>query len=1207
MGGELLFASGRCRHERLRGTSLLDLVENRQFGRLKPLTTSHGRKTIVGFVARFERNVPVFYDFKFWPRHHSQSDIGFACLMLVLLTGCGGGNQDGGNFDGLYEKTNSDSSESSTGTGISTSSDSGKLVLDASELSNVVRQATQHLNGMSAEYEGFFGSGQSSVQLKRTEQLYQLIDPLSRRITTAPAPIIANKLKQDVLPNLLDAIKRAEIAGLHFKREYNTSSFGFSGFSKGGHEIEDGIRAARHVLDRIQLNIPVAERLTTGPPPTIGGPPPTNRSFGYLRSLPLDGSQSGRFRTSNSDDMVPWRLTIDSPAHPYRIKEESEFEIDAPSADAKPSAFYNPLNVLYPAMPSTVVGLGLNESKGQKRQIWSLEPRLRSGVVKQIQLQKSDIMALSPDGKYFAARPEGTSIIGLFDVKKSEAIGQVEHEFATGKVATLLFAADNRLVLIYSNSVYVWSVPDLKLERTLELESTVLNSVWNPGYSWSISPGGRYLSIPQRGSVKFYDLTTGAAAAKISFSGFRSSSYVASSFSKDGTKLAILANGPWNTWVQVWGITSGRLIASYTKEGNLSGVIDGDRDYQGPSIDWFPDGRRVLLYGKGIFDIETGQGTRLITSTVRYRVKPIGGDKIAVLQNKQYVAFDLNEIPQNLTRWDTEALKSETTDADNPFAIVQEGGKPAPLSVDRSSVRYISRQTNPNWSVTADPSSAPSVSESIVIPEFSNGHLYHTSVAANQSKFVAGYTSAEPRIWAGKVSDLDTMKAWVEYLDLKNPARPEKFDFSFACGFQAVSPSGSRVLTRDFDGVNRFDVWDLEAKKHLAGFIPYAQGRDDGGAPIRWSDFIDDERVLTVAAGQLTCWSVPEGKALYEVELSLPSILPVFSPARKYLVIANGNALSVISTETGEIVGYQDQLGLGGPLTAVAFRADGQELAVLSSPPGGGELAIIGIESGQVEESFPLPLTGKTLQWCNDDFMLIDGGYCISLEKHAVAWIYNLDGVRVQSGPGEVQLFLSKSAYKSPHTLISAKLPTPQALSALKKSDPPNDVVLSVGGSIALDIQIPSPPGHGNFSEEVRSAFENQFSIHEISVTPSAALTLVVRGNQDKTGNGISLSRFGSAFNSRTDLDEERVTWTLSVRQGNQTLWQRSISSRNTGSINLDEGVTGQAAINQAAGQLKEQMWKNAASRLLNFKVPKYVFGPQAGSGLGSTMLGGGD
>ncbi len=369
----------------------------------------------------------MIFTFRFWldrSCHLLNFTAKLSCLMiLVLFIGCGGGDQNGGDFDTLYENAAPNSSTSpgaTTGTGSSNTSPSGQNVPDASTFSDAAKKATEYLNGMSGEYEGFFGSGQSSVQLKRTEQLFQLIDPISRRISNAASPPLemANKLKQDVLPGLLDAIKRAEVAELHFDREYNTNSFGFASFGGGrGHEIGDGIRAARRVLDRIQYNIPVAERLSTGPPPTIGGPPATNRSFGQLRSVSIDGSQFRSFRDSTSNDTVSWRLSVDPPGHPFQIKEETEFEIDAPSADATPTAFYNPMNVLYPAMPSTVVGLGLNEAKGQQRQIWSLEPRLRRGVVKRIQLQKSELLALSTDGKYFAARPGETSIIGLFDVK----------------------------------------------------------------------------------------------------------------------------------------------------------------------------------------------------------------------------------------------------------------------------------------------------------------------------------------------------------------------------------------------------------------------------------------------------------------------------------------------------------------------------------------------------------------------------------------------------------------------------------------------------------------------------------------------------------------------------------------------------------------------------------------------------------------------
>ncbi|WP_417851610.1 hypothetical protein [Thalassoglobus sp.] len=1137
---------------------------------------------------------------------HSIGPYAFLCLILCIL-GCGGGGDSSDPYG--REDAPPPTADSPGGGGGSTGGSVSKF--DSAKANEYIRSTAEYLNGMSNEYESLAGSGEQQVELKRTEQLYQLMSPLSQKALALPSPDVseAQKLKSSSLESLLEAIKRAQIAELHFARKYDTSGFGFMSFGANrGHEISHGISIAKKFLIHFQKNLPVAEKLTTGAPPTIGGPPATNRSFGYLHSVKLDPAEyrSVHDRTGSAE-MIPWRLRVDEPVQPYEIDEATVVEIDAPSAEVAGTPFYTPMKVLHPLMPSLHVGLGLNELPSHNRQIWSLEPKQRRGIVKKIQLQKSQLMALSADGLLFAARPENTSIIGLFDVKKGTAIGQIDKEFAPGETGSLFFAADNRLVYYDRSELSVWTTPDLKLERTIEIPTSPISRSWNPGHPFAISPGGRYFAAPGnqnfQNDIRFYDLTTGETAAQISLSGIGTIRFIATSFSLDGKKLAVLLEGPWNTWIQVWEVASGQLLASYTKDAQLSRAVDGDTKYQGPAVDWFPDGRRILLYGKGIFDTQTGQGTRLISSTVRYRVKPIGGDKIGVLQKKQFVAFDLNEIPANPTRWEAERIKTEVVAADNPFATVTEGDKPSALKMKRENSKLIEPVTEATWNVTPDPAEI-AATPAVKIDGLPAENLHHAVITRNRMSAVLGYTDKPTRIWNGEVRDSDSMKSWVFACPLNGSGTKNRFDFSFPSGFMAASPTGEKVLTRDFDGFNRFDIWNTNEKKHIAGFIPYGQGRSDGGAPILWADFIDEDRVLTATAGQISCWNVSTHESLYEIPIQSLNSWPVFSPNGKYLAVLGKQSLSLINTESGKIEGYLPSLGLNGDLTSIAFNAQGDKIAINSSPNGGGEIAILGVDSGVVETTFPIPLSGSQLTWPQAGFLLVDGGYCVSIEKRAVAWIYQLNGVRVQSGPGEMQFYLSQEKYREPMTLQSQSLPTTETINALATKDPPNEIALSSGGTIAMDIQVLVPPGSSNFAADVKESLRSKFAENNITVDSAAKLKLVVRGSQGKTGGGISIGRIGPSFSDRSDIDEERVTWTLSIIQDNQTLWQRSISANNTGGVDLDEGVTGQAAINQANQQLNAKMWEKATSILLNFNVPKYVFGPESGKGLGSTQLG---
>lgn len=1125
-------------------------------------------------------------------------------LLAIFVAGCGGGDEPESDLDSFYGAGTGD-----TANGSSDSDGGSTNAGDYETYASAARQAAEYLNGMSSEYESLANSGQSQVELKRTEELYQQLEPVQTQVRNLDPPpqSVATKLKDQVLQSLVDALKRAQIAELHFERNYDVSMMNFGPFGSRGHEISDGIRATRGILDRLQSNLPTAEKLTTGPPPTIGGPPPANRSFGFLSTVSLDGSTyRSVVETASGETFLPWRVTPDPAAHAYEVAVEQELGIEASKLDVQPSFTYVPSNVLYPEMASTFVGLGLNETAAQKREIWDLSKKIRTGIVTKLQMQNSDIMALSPDGRYYAGRPEGAAIIGLFDIESGKPVGQVPFEFESSGEYQLFFGVNNRLVCMSAAGATVWTTPDLSQSSHIEFTSELADSIWQPGVNWSLSPGGRYLAIPGRKSftydLTFYDLTNGQASGRITFTGLRHLQYTACGFSPDGRQLAVLAEGPWNTWIQIWSLSEGQITASYTRDAQLSDAVEGHKNYQGPAVEWFPDNRRILLFGKGVFDTSTGQGTRLIPSTVHYRVKPLGGDRVGAIVNREFVAYDLNEIPANPTRWEAESLKNETIDPDDPFAVVSEQGKPLTQRVDRSGIRFISSPTTSIWNVSPDAQPVGPAS-TFQVNNFTSQNVFHSAVAADQSLAVVGYTNEAPRYFNGQTHNLESLKGWVEFAQPTSTV-PERFDFSFPSGLMAVSPSGSKILTQDLDGANRFDLWDIQGKKHIGGLIPYAQGRSDGGAPILWATFIDEERILTASAAQLTCWRVPAGQAVFEIAIDTLTGLPQLSPGRKQLAIVGKDFITVYSTESGELLGFNRELGLSGSLAAVAFRQDGAKLALLSAPNGGGEVAILDVGTGQVESRFPLPLSGKHLLWTSDDFLLIDGAYLVTVQKQAIAWIYQLNGFHVESAPGMPQFFLAKKGYNEPLTLRSTSLPTQETIAAVAAANPPNEVVLTSGGSVALDIQIPQPPGRGSFESEVRQALTNSFAENEITVAPSAVLTLEVRGTQEKTGGAISVGRSMSAFSRGPEIDEERVTWTLTIKRENETLWQRSVSANNTGSFQLEEGVTGQAAVSAAAQQLNEGMWRKASSALLNFKVPKYVFGSDAGTGLGKTQLG---
>ncbi len=901
--------------------------------------------------------------------------------------------------------------------------------------------------------------------------------------------------------------------------------------------------------------------------------------------------------SSNAPKKVAWRVEADPATHAWEFPSEVRLGMTIPFAAASGRGFQTPIKILYPDRPSVFVGLGLNDQANQQRHVWDLAARKRIGSIKKIALGGSELQALSPDGKYFAAQVSGSDIVGIYDVAAERPVAQI-NSGSSRDAGLISFGAGNRLLVLHDSSLKVYSVPGGTLEREIEAAEGLRWAGWVPGRPWSLSPGGRYLAIPdQRGfqtGALIIDIVSGEPAGRlIAPEEIRGSAQVSVGFSPDGQRLAFLVDEHSTTHLMIWDLAGGRMVSwSQRESGNLSQSVEGDREYTGACVDWFPGGDQILLYGRVVFDVESQSITRTLPGKGSFRIGLMGRDKIAVPKEDELVLYDLATVTGATEEWQKRTVPTESL-------IVNEGAPdPAERVADRSSMQQPGLE--PAVAFSADPggSAMPATTQPVSL---GGGVLTYAAAAANGSRVVAGFVSEKPYITYGVTHNADRLASWVEHWQ-PGASSATRVDLPEALTLEAVSCSGDRVALRSLDGFQRVVVWNLATGRKEVGFVPYTEGSSKG-SPVFWVGLPGDTRLLSLTEGRLTAWEIPSAKAEWEIAAGSVCV-PALSASGRYVAVSDGEAVRVIETESGQVAVETRLTEEDTVVTGLAFDETGEQLAVVGTATGYGRISVIRCGTGEIASSFLIPVEAKQVQWLTPELLLLDGSYAVGVPQQAVVWVYTLKrGSHVVSHAGPAHAVIETDASQRNPMGGVIRLPDVALTAALASGkQPAREFVLQPGESVALDVQV-TAPNVSHLDQQVRESLTQRLGDRGITVAAGAPLTLKVRGTSGKTGEGIviGLHRLASG---RSDLDEQHVTWTLSLERGEEVLWRESYRSTNAGgSLNIPEGTPASQILSLAEQQLAEQMWKRATASLLEASPPAYVFAASAREGLGSSEL----
>ena len=601
-----------------------------------------------------------------------------------------------------------------------------------------------------------------------------------------------------------------------------------------------------------------------------------------------------------------WKAKADPPAEAAKVPADLKIEI------VTPKSFFDP-DVTFAENGGHFVALGRNGGKGESRTFHDLATGKKIGELSNTaQVEKR---TLSPDGKLFAGVVGGfgKSVLTVFDVAKGKMVADVPvkngAEFVT-------FVSNDKFV--YQGGFGDKNIHVFDAKSGTELATFVLGKGFRRCPP-SFSPGGKYVAVAEGDEIAILSLSDGSEAGRVSVKGeagrYFSCEWV--SFSADGAFFAALAGASLEPRVQVWSMADGKRVADIAlqKPGRFA-------FYDGPKLEWAPDGTGWLLNGSTMYDRESGK--------ILWKVPEDGPGKKGV---RRALAVNTVAYLDSKDR-NHRLLKSHSIGSEKLAAIrtsLRGGGTavdavlPKLVEVDAATAKEAeSALAGVAFTATIDVVAAGPGAARRPVP------LPYKALEVDGVFIVAGdkpaaiLDIAQRTSMFAQASDAESHR--IETLSLVSGNVTNKLETPPGCKLVAISADGSHGITVDQPDNRRMDVWSLVTGKHVVGWRPYPKAAEKD-RKLKYVG-VHGDRVLTVSnAGQVVAWQLTDAKPIWKA--ILPGTLAATpSPGGKYLVIAQQGVVRFIDAATGQIKGDLEPKGVAmfqehGP-TAIAIRPDGR-------------------------------------------------------------------------------------------------------------------------------------------------------------------------------------------------------------------------------------------------------------------------------------------
>lgn len=871
-------------------------------------------------------------------------------------------------------------------------------------------------------------------------------------------------------------------------------------------------------------------------------------------------------------------------------------------------------SVVYPETPSPFALLGESDPK-PGRELWNLATGAKSKVLAGHRFTTS-LVALSPDGKYVAwFKFDNGGVVEVWDVEAKKSLGGVNVEASKFNMAVLAIVSSTRMVALSDvhHGLLSWKLPSGDLEREYKIGDKA-----SPGDLHAFSPGGRYAALLKdylAKSIAIYDFNTGEVAGELEFVN-APTTLLGLGFSHDGQEFAMAFDGEAPSYgerIFIWKTSTGAVVDTIVleegvkKEHNLHG--------KGTSLQWFPNGKQFLLHGVAIVD---RAAKKVVYSLGKPKLDSGSLKNRHVLDNGLVAAWDGTRQDSSV-----QPILVKAEDIAKSVAAVDAGGLmvdaklPKLTRFDASAAPDRSDDSAAGWQVPVDP--APAAPGSLLNkPLAMKGtgkprglSVSSANVALAFVRFAEGEDandlrnrSPEIRFRAGKsgvltqyrTKPIHCQKNWIEVFDVAKGDAACRIDVDYSCDLLAASADGKRVLVGAHDGLGRVDVYSAEDGSHVAGCRPFQEEPKEPDRDIQTALFLSSDLVGVINfEDRLIVFKLPDCKPLYELK---EAVSPIVSPGGKVLAVARDKKVDLRDPATGDPKGAVE---LGGPIRALAFHPNGQRLAAVTNEKQGSYVTEIDLKDNRNGQPIPLPMAVQSLQWCGDDYLLLNNTALFDLKQKTVAWTYELasaDDTYI-AAPPDGRLWLSaKSARSTAVQIAAVELPDAAAKTKLAGKTLEPKMVVQPGGSVTVMAKIAERTDRQGFQAEALGILAKAVERSGVKDVPGQPVKLAVTA-EFKQGRQVPFRFTGRGVQQEVQLQEKTIEITVAYDLGGAALW------KTTSTISNISFFIHVPSIEAAQKAIDDQMWDRTRGFFDALQLPAYVFSQESVYGLGTSTLSG--
>ena len=945
--------------------------------------------------------------------------------------------------------------------------------------------------------------------------------------------------------------------------------------------------------------------------------------------VPGSGFKQGK-ETQGFKPVKDWKVQVDPLVEPLLTEVDRAFNIKTVDG------FLQENFVTYPSTPSPFVLVGQNQTNKDAREVWNLFTGTKAGVIKGPRISGNNV-GFSADGNYVAwFRHEGAGGgIEVYDIKAKKSLGAVTVDSKSFNVAQVCLPSSMRLVALSNvhRGIIAWKLPSGDLEWQIKMGPN-----GQPDPRNAFSPGGRYLAVVAdflTKAIDIYDLDTGEKRGSIEFAD-RGPDLFGMAFSRDGTELAAAYADSFSDKAErivIWSVTDGSIRADF----ELPNPERRKRDLLSSksSLQWFPDGKRLLLNGIYVIDREARdvvyafpkQKLDFHTSITRRVLNDTtiadweGTTKSATISPLQVKAEDIAHAR------DVAAAGGLLIDAKLP--------KLTPFDRDKGVNRTA---MNPDWKAAPDPAPSSSPLDGKFTIKAGSGRVRELRFSRADAAIACLRFSDDDEDGKGVIRSLipqtnfisrnhrsrlrsraqpvPCRSNWLELYDAAKGTHLRRIEVDFPCELLAVSPEGSRIMVQAIEGEGRLDVFSADGS-HVAGCRPFQNDGEQLKHQIASATFLDANTVAACSMDdRLVVIQLPGCEPVYVVDEA--GVIAV-SPGGKLLATCDGNRVELRESLTGDSRGT---VSLEGNVQAMSYAPAGDRLAVLTSGRGGSTVAVIDLATGS-STSVPIPQAIAPLFWCGENEVLVGSppvnekvagsqGFnvdrnlmLIDLHRKAVLWSFvygSQDDVTFASETVDGRFWLAGSTAKGKRGQVTAvSLPEPGTKKLLTDKKMDAQTVVRPGTTVGLKFDVASPPAIEGYAQKARGLVDAIIKTNELTLQDGAPLQLIVTIAPVNATGTLELKALGGSSGPNPPnitVQRKGVLVRLAYEMSGKPVWEAKYDLSNDffGITRLPQGKDAQTV-------LDESMWQRAVSILETNPPPSHVFAPEFARGLGTSRL----